>query len=373
VALKIKNPEVELLSEAYQQTTPTEYESMVKLPELPKENRTEAIKAAISLLEKNWSVKVQKLGNKFGQRVASLPTDLPTLDEIALVCGGIPDGRIVEIYGPESSGKTTLTLHILAQAQKAGDEVAFVDAEHALDPHYAKKLGVDVDNLFIAQPDYGEQAIEVVLGLIKSRAFRVIVVDSVSALVPKAELDGDMGDAHMGLQARLMGQAMRKMAALASTHGTTVIFINQIREKVGVSFGNPEVTSGGKALKFYASVRIEVRRVTKTNGGELKEGDTHIGHKMRVKVVKNKVGPPFREAEVNLYYASGFDTRDNWVEYATLIDVVKAGKSWYEFNGQNYHRNDLTVSPVFDTLVIAAKKRRDELWAAENTPTSEAK
>jgi recombination protein RecA len=360
----IQNPE------STQGTAPTEYESLVKLPALPPEQRAAAVKTAVALLEKNWAVKVQKLGGKLGQRVASLPTDLPTLDEIALTCGGIPDGRIIEVYGPESSGKTTLTLQIIAEAQRAGGLAAFVDAEHALDPNYARKLGVDVDNLYIAQPDYGEQAIEVVIGLIKSQAFRVIVVDSVSALVPKAELEGDMGDAHMGLQARLMGQAMRKLAALASTHGTTVIFINQIREKVGVTFGNPEVTSGGKALKFYASVRIEVRRVTKTNGGELKEGDIHVGHKMRVKVVKNKVGPPFRETEVSLYYASGFDVRDNWVEYAVSLGVVTAGKTWYEFEGEKFYRNQLTEDPVFGKLKVAAIKRRDALWAAETTPAS---
>jgi recombination protein RecA len=361
----IKNPEAtQELTTVDDQTVqaPAEFESLAKLPELPKEQRAAAIKTAIALLEKNWSVKVQKLGGKLGQRVASLPSGLPTLDETALTCGGIPDGRIVEIFGPESSGKTTLSLQIVAAAQAAGDMAAFVDAEHALDPHYAKKLGVDVDNLYIAQPDYGEQALEVVIGLIKSQAFRVIVVDSVSALVPKAELDGDMGDAHMGLQARMMGQAMRKMAALASTHGVTVIFINQIREKVGISFGNPEVTSGGKALKFYASIRLDVRRVSKTDGGEIKEGDIHIGHKLRIKVVKNKVGPPFRMTEVSLYYATGFDTRDNWVDYALELGVCSKGKTWYEFDGESFYRKDLTTEPIFSKLVLAAKKKRDEFW-----------
>jgi recombination protein RecA len=358
--LKIQNPEAPVI---------TEQLSLAKLPALPKGDRAAAIKAAIAGLEKQFDgLKVQRLGKKLGTRVAALPTDLPTLDEVALVCGGIPDGRIIEIYGPESGGKTTLALHIIAQAQKAGDEAAFVDAEHALDPNYAKKIGVDVDNLYICQPDYGEQAIEVVIGLVKSQAFRVIVVDSVSALVPKAELEGDMGDAHMGLQARLMGQAMRKLAALCNTHGCTVIFINQIREKLGVMFGNPETTSGGKALKFFASVRIEVRRVTKANGGELKEGDIHIGHKMRVKIVKNKVGPPFREAELDLYYATGFDIKANWLDYATEIGVVLAGKSWCEFDGQKLHRGDLTADPLFATLKLAAMKKRDALWAAENAP-----
>lgn len=345
--------------------------SLAKLPPLAKGDRAAAIKAAIAGLEKQFDgLKIQRLGKKLGQRVQSLPTDLPTLDELAIVCGGIPDGRIVEIYGPESGGKTTLALHIIAQAQKAGDEAAFVDAEHALDPNYAKKIGVDVDNLFVSQPDYGEQALEVVIGLVKSQAFRIIVVDSVSALVPKAELEGDMGDAHMGLQARLMGQAMRKLAALCNTHGTTVIFINQIREKLGVMFGNPETTSGGKALKFFASLRIEVRRVTKTNGGELKEGDIHIGHKMRVKVVKNKVGPPFREAELSLYYATGFDIKDNWIEYAKEVGVLKKGTSWYDFDGQKLHYENLTEPDIFASLKSAAIKRRDALWAAENAPVA---
>ena len=358
--LKIQNPEAPVIVEQL---------SLAKLPSLAKGDRAAAIKSAIAALEKQFDgLRVQRLGKKLGQRVQSLATDLPTLDELALVCGGIPDGRIIEIYGPESGGKTTLALHIIAQAQKAGDEAAFVDAEHALDPNYAKKIGVDVDNLYICQPDYGEQAIEVVIGLVKSQAFRVIVVDSVSALVPKAELEGDMGDAHMGLQARLMGQAMRKLAALCNTHGTTVIFINQIREKLGVMFGNPETTSGGKALKFFASVRIQVSRVANSKGGEIKDADTHIGHRMRVKIVKNKVGPPFREAELALYYATGFDVREDWVDYAVEIGTVLAGKSWYEFDGQKYHRGDLTIEPLFSNLRLAAMKKRDALWAAGNAP-----
>ena len=320
---------------------------------------------------------IQKLGKKTGVRLPCLASGMPTFDEWLMSCGGVPDGRVIEIYGPESSGKTTLALHILGMAQKAGGFVAFVDAEHALDVNYAKKLGVNVDELVISQPDYGEQALEVVECLVKTRAFRVIVIDSVSALVPKAELDGDMGDSHMGLQARLMSQAMRKLVGLAHTNRVTLIFINQVREKIGVTFGNPEVTTGGRALKFWSSVRLEVRRLSKTDGGEIRdENNVHIGHKMRIKNVKNKVGPPFRETLVNLYYETGFDLRSDVVNYAIQIGAITEGdgtkndpgngvaKGWYGFKGEAYRRLDLTQSPLFDNLTVEAMARRDTMLAA---------
>ena len=231
---------------------------------------------------KDGGILVQKMGKRSTSRWPSLSADLPTFDELVLGCGGMPDGRIIEIYGPESAGKTAFCLHVIGCAQRAGGLALFVDAEHALDINHARTLGVDVDNLIVSQPDYGEQALEVVLAFVRSRAVRIIVVDSVSALVPKAELDGDMGDSHMGLQARLMSQAMRKLAGEVAKSGTIVIFINQIREKIGVMFGNPETTTGGRALKFYSSVRLEVRRLSNTDGGQLKEGDIHVGHRMRI-------------------------------------------------------------------------------------------
>jgi recombination protein RecA len=350
--------------------------SMAKLPPLMKSERPEAIKEAIKSLEKEFEgIKIQRLGSKIGMRCPCLPTDMPTFDESSLVCGGIPDGRIIEVFGPPSAGKTTFCLHVIACAQRAGDEVAFVDAEHALDPNYARKIGVNVDDLFVCQPDYGEQALSVVIGLVKSRAYRIVVVDSVAALVPKAELDGEMGESHMGLQARMMSQAMRKLAGLCNSTGTTVIFINQVREKIGVVFGNPEVTTGGRALIFYSSVRIQVSRVANSKGGEIKDGDIHIGHRTRLKVVKNKVGPPFRETEVSILYDSGFDVRDDWTTYAIDINAVTTGtqtkenkgkdgdngvpKSWFGFEGTNYRRNELTLDPVFEKMKSAALLARD--------------
>lgn len=318
---------------------------------------------------------MQKMGKKSTCRLPSLPTGMPTVDEYLLGCGGFPDGRIIEVYGPESAGKTAIACHVIACAQRAGGLALFVDVEHALDLNHARTIGVDVDNLIVSQPDYGEQALEVVLAFVKTRAVRIIVVDSVSALVPKAELDGDMGDSHMGLQARLMSQAMRKLTGEVSKSGCIVIFINQVREKIGVMFGNPETTTGGRALKFYASVRLEVRRLSKTDGGELKDGDLHIGHRMRVKNVKNKVGNPFRETLVDLIYADGFDTRGDMVAYAIMTGVVVEGtktkekegngvpKGWLGFAGNHYRRKDLTDSPVFDSLTIAAYKARDERLA----------
>ena len=293
-----------------------------------KEEKKKALEAAIGVIEKQFGAgAIMRLGQNKTMDIESIPTGSMTLD-LALGIGGIPRGRIIEIYGPESSGKTTVALHCIAETQKLGGEVAFIDVEHALDPVYAEKLGVDIENLLVSQPDSGEQALEIAEALARSGAIDCIVIDSVAAMVTKAEIDGVMGDTHVGQLARLMSQAMRKLTSVISRSNCAAIFINQVREKIGTMYGNPETTPGGRALKFYSTIRIEVRR-----GEQLKSGSDIIGNRTRCKVVKNKVAPPFKECEFDIMYGQGISRTGEVLDIATDLNIVKKGGAWYSYNG----------------------------------------
>ncbi len=332
--------------------------------------KKEALAIAMSQIEKQFGKgSVMKLGSNAHLNIDAIPTGSLTLD-MALGIGGVPRGRIIEIYGPESSGKTTIALHIVAEAQKRGGEAAFIDAEHALDPTYAKNIGVDVDSLIVAQPDTGEQALEIAEALVRSGALDVIVVDSVAALVPKAEIDGEMGDSHVGLQARLMSQAMRKLAGVLAKTNTVCIFINQLREKVGVMYGNPETTSGGRALKFYASVRMDVRKIE-----TLKSGSEFIGNRTRVKVVKNKVAPPFKEAEFDMMYGKGISKEGSLVDMGVLLGIIQKSGAWFAYGdmriGQGRENAKQFISDNPDICDEIEAKIREKITEKDNQSLGE--
>ena len=343
------------------------------------QDRSKALATALAQIDKSFGKgSVMRLGDESRPPVSVIPTGSVALD-VALGVGGLPRGRIVEVYGPESSGKTTVALHAVASAQRAGGNAAFIDAEHALDPVYAKALGVDIDNLLVSQPDTGEQALEITDMLVRSGGLDIIVIDSVAALVPKAEIEGEMGDSHVGLQARLMSQALRKITGALSSTGTTAIFINQLREKIGVFFGNPETTTGGKALKFYASVRLDVRRI-----GGLKDGDQPVGNRTRVKVVKNKMAPPFKQAEFDILYGQGISREGSLLDLGVDNGVVRKSGAWFTYgedqlgqgkeNARNFLKDNPPLAAEIEEKILAAlgigepgRKAREaeELAAAE--------
>lgn len=339
---------------------------------MEKDERLKALDAALGQIERQFGKgAVMKLGDPSVQmNVETIPTGSLSLD-LALGLGGIPKGRIVEIYGPESSGKTTVTLHMIAEVQKRGGIAGFIDAEHALDPVYAKNIGVDIDNLYISQPDCGEQALEITETMVRSGAIDIIVVDSVAALVPKAEIDGDMGDSHVGLQARLMSQALRKLTAVISKSNCTVIFINQLREKVGVMFGNPETTTGGRALKFYSSVRLDVRRIE-----SLKQGGEVIGNRTRVKVVKNKIAPPFKEAEFDIMFGEGISMVGDILDLAAENNIISKSGAWYAYDGGKIGQGRENAKQYLrDNPAVCAEVERKvrELFNLEAGETQESK
>ena len=339
---------------------------------MEKNEKLKALEAALGQIEKQFGKgAVMKLGDPAAQmNIETIPTGSLSLD-IALGLGGIPKGRVIEIYGPESSGKTTVTLHMIAEVQKTGGIAGFIDAEHALDPVYAKNIGVDVDNLYISQPDNGEQALEITETMVRSGALDIVVVDSVAALVPKAEIDGDMGDSHVGLQARLMSQALRKLTAVISKSNCTVVFINQLREKVGVMFGNPETTTGGRALKFYSSVRMDVRRIE-----SLKQGGEVIGNRTRVKVVKNKIAPPFKEAEFDIMFGEGISYVGDVLDLASNVGIINKSGAWYAYEGnkigQGRENSKIYLKEHPDICEEVAEKVREHFHIGE-TPAPEAK